>query len=382
MTGTATEVHRIWAAPDELASENRREFTAMLRYCITEATVYKLLGGDRPQVEFSTADSAVADRIERLLEEAFRRFGGSVKRRNRTKLDQWELSVQPGGIPQDDGRIGPGLFVGGPKKAKLIRALDRLFGDMATRLGADEYTVPALVPWSTLEKADYTHNFPQHVTAGAVVRSDLDALDRFSAAQEHSARVAELEMAPVVLAPAVCLSLFERFGGVDLTEPLTVTATGKCSRYEGQADTSPTRLWSFSMREIVYIGDRPSARAFREAVLEELVSLATELAMPCRVVPAGDPFFTKERPQQADYQAAMDVKYELVGRLSHDDSGVAIASLNYHNQHFGKGFDIGFAGQPAFSVCLGFGLERWAEWLSGYLSDDPADWPDVLRDRC
>ncbi|MEK8169964.1 gamma-glutamyl-gamma-aminobutyrate hydrolase family protein [Streptomyces sp. M19] len=302
--------------------------------------------------------------------EAYRRFGGPVKRRSGTKLDQWDLpappatALSPSGAAAEAGRIGPGLYVGGPKTARLVRALDRLFGDLAIRLGAEEYTVPAMVPWSTLEKADYTHNFPQHVTATSVVRPDLDALDRFSAAEDHRAREAELEIAPVVLAPAVCVSLFERFGGARLTEPLTLTATGRCSRYEGQSDTSPTRLWSFSMREIVFLGDRPAARAFREAAIEEMVRLSTELALPCRVAPAGDPFFTKERPELANFQAAMDVKYELVGRMAHDGKAVAVSSLNYHNQHFGKGFEIDFGDRPAFSVCLGFGLERWAEWLS------------------
>ncbi|MFF9767575.1 hypothetical protein ACF1GT_13310 [Streptomyces sp. NPDC014636] len=382
MAATVTDVQRLWTAPGELADDNRREFTAMLRYCVTEATSHRLLLDDVPRVEFSAADAERADRIERMIGEAYRRFGGPVKRRSSSKLDQWDLPATPGGTAGEEGRIGPGLYVGGPKTARLIRVLDRLFGELATRLGADEYTVPAMVPWSTLEKADYTHNFPQHVTATSVVRPDLDALDRFSAAKDRQAREAELEVSPVVLAPAVCLSLFERFGGTRLTEPLTLTATGRCSRYEGQTDTSPTRLWSFGMREIVFLGDRPAARAFRETVIEELIRLATELALPCRVAPAGDPFFTKERPELANFQAAMDVKYELVGRMAHNGSAVAVSSLNYHNQHFGKGFEIGFGDQPAFSVCLGFGLERWAEWLSGYLDDDPATWPALLRDRC
>ncbi|MEW2305067.1 hypothetical protein AB0958_34815 [Streptomyces sp. NPDC006655] len=382
MTGPVTDVRRLWRAPGEVADENRREFTAMLQYCLTEASSHRLLLEDVPQVEFSAAGTDRADRIERMIGEAYRRFGGPIKRRSTTKLDQWDLPAQPAGSASEDGRIGPGLFVGGPKIARLIRALDRLFGELATRLGADEYTVPAMVPWSTLEKADYTHNFPQHVTATSVVRPDLDALDRFSAAKDQRAREAELETAPVVLAPAVCVSLFERFGSTRLTEPLTLTATGRCSRYEGQAGTSPTRLWSFSMREIVFLGDRPSARAFREAVIGELITLATDMALPCRLAPAGDPFFTRERPELANFQAAMDVKYELVGRMAHNGSAVAVSSLNYHNQHFGKGFEIDFGNQPAFSVCLGFGLERWAEWLSGYLDDNPATWPALLRDRC
>ncbi|MFK4150150.1 hypothetical protein [Streptomyces sp. NPDC004065] len=392
MTDTAAPVRRTWQAPGELHPEDRREFGAMLRYCLDGTAEGEIHLGPVPRIDFGAADETRADRVERLLDEAFKRFAGAPQRPDRTRLDRWDLAAEPtapgatgplGDAPAD-GRIGPGLFVSGPRNALLIRTLERLLGQIAGRLGAVEYTVPALLPWTTLEKAGYTGNFPQHITAAAVVRPDLDALDRFGGATDAGARAAELEFTPVALAPAVCLGLFERFQGAHLTEPLTVTATGQCSRYEGKAtaDTSPTRRWSFSMREIVYVGDRPGARAFHAQVLEELLSLADGLGLPCKVQPASDPFFTKARPQMAQYQAAMDVKYELVGRMAHDGSGVAVSSLNYHNQHFGKGFDIAFDGRPGFSVCWAFGLERWAEWLGGYLGDDPAQWPDQLRQQC
>ncbi|MCZ7417806.1 hypothetical protein [Streptomyces sp. WMMC897] len=392
MTDTAAPVRRTWTAPGELHPDDRREFSAMLRYCLDGTGEGRISLEAVPSIEFDADDDGHADRVERLLGEAFRRFAGAAQRPARTRLDRWDLAARPSGPAPTgplgdtpaDGRIGPGLFVSGPRNALLIRALERLLGQTAARLGADEYTVPALLPWSTLEKAGYTGNFPQHITAAGVVRPDLDALDRFGTATDLPGRAAELEFGPVALAPAVCMGLFERFQGARLEEPLTVTATGQCSRYEGKAvaDTSPTRRWSFSMREIVYIGDRPSARAFHAQTLDELIALAEGLGLPCKVQPASDPFFTKARPQMAQYQAAMDVKYELVGRMAGDGSGVAISSLNYHNQHFGKGFDIAFGGQPGFSVCWAFGLERWAEWLGGYLGDDPSDWPDALREQC
>ncbi|MFI9821018.1 hypothetical protein ACIHFC_11190 [Streptomyces sp. NPDC052013] len=392
MTDTAAPVRRTWQAPGELHPDDRREFGAMLRYCLDGTAGGEIRLESVPRIEFGAEDEAQADRVERLLGEAFKRFAGAAQRPERTRLDRWDLAAEPAppadpgplGDTPADGRIGPGLFVSGPRNALLVRALERLLGQIAGRLGAAEYTVPALLPWTTLEKAGYTGNFPQHITAAGVVRPDLDALDRFGSATDQAGRVAELEFTSVALAPAVCLGLFERFQGARLTEPLTVTATGQCSRYEGRAtaDTSPTRRWSFSMREIVYIGDRPAARAFHARVLEELLSLADSLGLPCKVQPASDPFFTKARPQLAQYQAAMDVKYELVGRMAHDGSGVAVSSLNYHNQHFGKGFDITFDGHPGFSVCWAFGLERWAEWLGGYLPDDPANWPSRLREHC
>jgi hypothetical protein len=38
---------------------------------------------------------------------------------------------------------------------------------------------------------------------------------------------------------------------------------------------------------------------------------------------------------------------------------IAIASLNLHRNFFGERLSIAFDGQPAFTSCVGFGLERW-----------------------
>ncbi|MFD0531510.1 hypothetical protein ACFQ1I_40885 [Kitasatospora arboriphila] len=31
------------------------------------------------------------------------------------------------------------------------------------------------------------------------------------------------------------------------------------------------------------------------------------------------------------------------------------------------------------SACVGFGLERWAQWIHSHLGGDPTAWPDHLR---
>jgi seryl-tRNA synthetase len=64
------------------------------------------------------------------------------------------------------------------------------------------------------------------------------------------------------------------------------------------------------------------------------------------------------------------------------DSPTAIASANYHLDHFGVPFAIRTAdGEAAHSACIGFGLERITLALLRTHGLDPADWPTTVRTR-
>lgn len=370
----------VWLAPAAMDPARRRAFTDLIPYCLPPGTDYQVSPGPKPIVSYTVSHAEETRRIDRLLTEAFARSAGAAGRVS-ILVDRW-TSADAAAAPAMDVRdVGPGLFVGGPGMVVLLRALDRVFRDVATAAGATEYAVPALVGWQTLQRAGYPSNFPQHLLACATVGPDLDALDRFAAAGDLDDRSKDLHAADVCLAPAVCLHLFARFAGESVTGSRVATALGSCGRYEAGARTSPTRLWSYRMREIVFIGDAGAALRFRDDMIESLTGLIDALGLPGRIVTANDPFFTSAATVRADYQSRFDVKYELCGRLAGDGSGLAVASLNVHQQHFGLGFDITLAdGSPAHSVCLGFGLERWAHWVHGHLGDDPAHWPPRLRE--
>lgn len=336
-------------------------------------------------MRFTAPDDAHAARVEQLLTEAFGRVGDTDDGEPAVRFDQWDRSVPPHDSAGDSDvrEVGPGLFTAGPATARLTRALDELFQATATDAGAVDYAVPHLVSGATLERAGYPRSFPQHLTACGTVGPDLQALDRFAAASGPEGRQAELQVQDVYLAPAVCLHVFAMLADTTVTSPQLVTARGVCGRYEAGAGWSRQRRWSFSMREIVFVGRPGEAEEFRETMVDTLAALASDLGLPCRVVAANDPFFTRDRPQMTRYQRAFEVKHELVARMAGGcDEPVAVASVNLHQQHFGDGFGIALpGGSPAHSVCVGFGLERWAEWVGGYLGGDPERWPPLLRYR-
>ncbi|HVB45621.1 MAG TPA: hypothetical protein VNF47_23345 [Streptosporangiaceae bacterium] len=370
----------VWFAPAVLSAAGRRAFTDLLPYCFPPGCAYDVSPGPKPIVSYAAGEDADTARIEQLLAAAYQRSSG-IDGQATTVADRWAEVGGAGVAPADVRLVGPGLYVGGPGIALLTRALDRVFLDVAHRAGALEYAVPGLVSWETLDRAQYTKNFPQHLFACATVGPDLDAIERFAASADSAVRSAELVPGEVFLAPAVCLHLFARFAGSVLAQPQAGTVRGSCGRYEAASRASPVRLWSYSMREIVFIGPAAPALAFHGQMLDVLAGLLDDLAVPGRVVTASDPFFTSAAGARTDYQNRFAVKHELCGRMAPDGASLAVASLNLHQQHFGIGFDIKLAdGSPAHSVCIGFGLERWAHWLHGYLGDDPARWPALLRD--
>lgn len=377
-SGAAT---RVWLSPRELDVAARRAFGDMVPYCLPGVYEHFLTQGAKPAVHFTLEEGGDGDRVVRLLDIALARTVASAAPEKEALLDRWDLPVRSRGDQSADlSPVGEGLFVGGPGIARLAQALENAVLALAARTGAAEFLVPHLVSWETLERAGYARHFPQHVTACRVVGPDLDALDRFAAAEGRGERGAELRDVDVCVAPAVCLHLFARLASSTLHTPLVATARGACGRYEAGARGATTRLWSFSMRELVYVGDRAGAETFRQNLLDALIQLADALDLPCRIEPASDPFFIAERSQMTEFQEKFDVKYELRGRLASNGSAVAVSSLNCHSQHFGAAFDIRLPdGSPAHSVCAGFGLDRWAQWLHGWFGDDPRHWPAFLR---
>jgi hypothetical protein len=87
---------------------------------------------------------------------------------------------------------------------------------------------------------------------------------------------------------------------------------------------------------------------------------------------ATDPFSHPPNNPKWLAQKLEPVKTEMIhaGRL-------AIGSINFHRNFFGDTFAIGCGGEPAFSGCVAFGLERWIRAVLEVHGPDARSWPDV-----
>jgi len=108
------------------------------------------------------------------------------------------------------------------------------------------------------------------------------------------------------------------------------------------------------------LGGAEFVRAQRQEWIELATQWARMLGLEASTEPAEDPFFAAGDRGKKVLQHLRELKCEL--RASHlAGAAVPIASFNLHEQFFGKRFGIRLAdGAPAFSGCVGFGVERWA----------------------
>ena len=95
---------------------------------------------------------------------------------------------------------------------------------------------------------------------------------------------------------------------------------------------------------------------------------------------AGHPFFGRPGRLMADSQREQKLKYELLIAIDNEAKPTACMSFNYHLNHFGEAWNIETVdGSPAFSGCVGFGLERLTLALFRYHGLDVAGWPERVR---
>jgi seryl-tRNA synthetase len=178
----------------------------------------------------------------------------------------------------------------------------------------------------------------------------------------------------VMLTPAACYPLYPTARGTLPKAGRTVDLRSFVFRHEPSVD--PARMQIFRQREFVRLGTPEQALAHRNDWLRRGEELLRAVGLNVRPVPANDPFFGRGGRMLAATQKEQELKYELVVPVASTDRPTAVASCNYHLNHFGHAFGIQTPdGKPAHTACIGFGLERVALALFRVHGFDPARWP-------
>lgn len=137
----------------------------------------------------------------------------------------------------------------------------------------------------------------------------------------------------------------------------------------------------FHMREIVRVAERDTVVAWRAQWRDRAEELLRSLGLELSLDVANDPFFGRSGRILASAQREQELKWELLAPVA-DDSQTAIASSNYHQDHFGHTYDIRTAaGEPAHTGCMAFGEERITLALFSAHGTDTREWPTEARAR-
>ena len=141
-------------------------------------------------------------------------------------------------------------------------------------------------------------------------------------------------------------------------------------------------MQAFRVREFVRVGSPDAVIEWRNMWLERGVELLSSLGLPAKSDVAADPFFGRGGRMLAASQKEQKLKFEVLIPVISEDKPTAVCSFNYHQEHFGKIFEINTPdGAIAQTACLGFGMERVVMALFRTHGFVPAEWPRHVRER-
>ncbi len=274
----------------------------------------------------------------------------------------------------------PGAFGRGLVFEDVLGRFNDLVSRLAQNDGAQFMMFPPILDRKVFEKSEYLDSFPH--LAGTVYSffgTDLEA-------KELSRRVHAKEpwedmqkMTGVALTPAVCYPVYGCFTGEVSAEGNLVDVLGWAFRHEPSPE--PTRMQAFRVREFVRVGAPDAVIAWRDMWLKRGVELLLSLGLNAQSDVAADPFFGRGGRMLAASQKEQKLKFEVLVPVISEEKPTAVCSFNYHQDHFGKLFDIKTPdGQLAQTACLGFGMERIAMALFKTHGFVPSEWPKHVRE--
>jgi seryl-tRNA synthetase len=240
---------------------------------------------------------------------------------------------------------------------------------------AEVLRFPPVMSRAQLEKSGYLKSFPNLL--GCVCALHGTEAQIRAAADRHEQGgdwTASLAPADLVLSPAACYPVYPLAAERGRLPPdgWIFDVAADCFRREPSRELD--RLQSFKMREFVRIGSPEAILAFREEWMSRARQLAAELALPCTLEVASDPFFGRVGQMMAVSQMQQSLKFELLIRYYEGAKPTACMSFNYHRDHFGLTW-----GAVAHTSCVAFGMDRLTVALFCCHGLELARWPASAR---
>jgi seryl-tRNA synthetase len=272
-----------------------------------------------------------------------------------------------------------GAYGRGAAFEEIIRAFNNLVTRIGEADGAQEVLFPPILPRALIEKMGYLDSFPQ--LAGSVhsfMGNDAQARELAELARNGGDWEALLSPTEVMLAPAACYPVYPSFSGLLPGNGRLITTLNWVFRHEPSDE--PTRLQSFRMREFIRMGSPEVVVGWRDAWLRRGIELLQGLGLPADSDVASDPFFGRVGKMLAQNQKDQRLKFEILVPVISKEKPTAVASFNWHQDHFSSKFGIKLDdGAVANTACMGFGLERVALALVKAHGFDTKEWPQDVR---
>lgn len=270
-------------------------------------------------------------------------------------------------------------------RSGVFEAIGDGFQNLVTRYaGTDNAEVvrfPPAMSRAVFERSGYMKSFPQLAGTIHCFHGDGAAhLDLLQVIENKGDWTKGQTASEVVLTPAACYPLYPAAArrGPLPANGLLFDLLSYCFRHEPSRD--PARQQMFRMREFVRMGTPDQVTAFRADWLDRGQKLIAELGLPFAIDVANDPFFGRTGKMLAVNQRDQRLKFELLIPIESEEKPTACLSFNYHQDHFGKTFELSAeGGETAHTACVGFGHERVILALLKHHGTDVKAWPASVR---
>lgn len=235
---------------------------------------------------------------------------------------------------------------------ELFDKLNNKFMTFIDSFDYETYHVPSLIDGTYLEKCGYFESFPDQLNVvGSINENSINKIMEGNKIENNCIKLDNL-----FLNPAACLPIYPMFENQKIEKNMTITTLAEVYRYEGVRAKDLKRLRNFTVREIVFIGDKEFVVDSLNVIKGKALEFAKEICENAHIEISHDNFFrTRKNLIKARVQEVNSLKYEL--RMPVDESDLAISSFNYHNDHFSKVYH--FNKNNVVTGCVGFGMERW-----------------------
>lgn len=273
-----------------------------------------------------------------------------------------------------------GAYGRGARLESVRQAVEGHITRTTINVAPERMAFPPVFPKRQLERIGYLASFPHLAGTIFSFTGDEDEaleLERLAGAGDDWSSLQT--QTDLVLLPAACYPVYPAIAarGPLPDGGLTVDLGGSYV-FRNEPSLDPARLQMFHQREMVRLGAPDEVSDWRDAWSQHAVDVLQALGLEAGADVASDPFFGRSGRMLARSQRAQALKLEVTVPISGDEP-TAVASFNYHRDHFSAVFDLRLAdGEAAHTACVGFGLERISLALFSRFGLDVDEWPDEV----
>ena len=281
-------------------------------------------------------------------------------------------------------RISDGVFQFQGEFLKIFRSLNKYFYNLAiNKYNAVDQENPILWPVDLYKKIDYFNDFPQQIMMVSSLKKNFKNYSSFSKKYQQKKNFKNINVdkkfrnSEFGLQPAVCDNCYYALKNIKNYKNTVYTTYNKVFRDEKSSFNNLDRLTSFSVRDIMFVGDEKFVIQTRNKLIESIKRFLKITKIDCTIEVANDPFFISNINKKI-FQDAMDLKYEILAYIPFLRKKIAIGSINFHLNTFGKAFKIYKNKKFIYSGCIGIGFERLLLAFYSQYGTDVKKWPKKL----